>query len=310
MTMLQHTTVLLEEAVEALLPRPNLAYVDATLGGGGHARRLCEHLDRSNALVGIDQDPVALEKARASLAGCGTDVILKQGNFRNLHSLLIEAGFPKIDGGILMDLGVSDFQLGEAARGFSFSQEAPLDMRMSPEMHQTAAELVNTMDPKSLANLFYKYADEKLSRQIASAIANARPITTTRQLAQIAEGIYRQKGVKAQNIHPATRIFQALRIAVNQEMEALESVLEQLPSILLPGARVAIITFHSLEDRMVKQYFREASAVCLCPPRQPLCTCQHQPTFSLVGKPIFPSDAELQASPKSRSAKLRIAERI
>ncbi len=307
---IQHTSVLLEEAVQALAPTPGRAYVDGTLGGGGHSRRLCDFLDASNDLIGIDQDPVALERARQTLEGCCAKLTLLQGNFGNLHSLLIAAGYPRIDGGILLDLGVSDFQIRTPERGFSFREAAPLDMRMSPDTATTAADLVNTLSSRELADIFYRYADEKLSRPIAAAIVQARPLHDTVALAAIAENIYRQKGVKARNIHPATRIFQALRIAVNHELDMLDACLEQLPKVLLPGARAAIITFHSLEDRKVKQYFREKSAECLCPPQQPVCTCSHQQSFKIVGKPVVSSQEELERNPQARSAKLRIYERI
>jgi 16S rRNA (cytosine1402-N4)-methyltransferase len=307
---IRHTSVLLEEAVSALTPTPGKVYADGTLGGGGHARRLCDFLDESNTLIGIDQDPTALAEAQKGLSTCQVPVKLVQGNFGELHRHLLEAGVARLDGGLLLDLGVSDFQIRTPERGFSFQHSAPLDMRMDPALSTTAADLVNTLAARELADLFYKYADEKLSRPIAAAILQARPLSDTLQLAKIAENLYRQKGVKAKNIHPATRIFQALRIAVNREMEVLEKCLDQLPTVLAPGARVAIITFHSLEDRMVKQYFREASATCLCPPRQPICTCTHQPAFKVIGKPITASEAEVTENPQSRSAKLRVAERI
>lgn len=305
-----HRSVLLEEAIEALVPTQGKTYVDVTLGGGGHSRRLCDFLDASNDLVGIDQDPVALEAAQGVLKDCKATVHLLRGNFGNLHSLLIGAGFPRIDGGILMDLGVSDYQIKAPERGFSFMHAAPLDMRMDPAITTTAADLVNTLKERELADILFKFADEKLSRLIAKAVFGARPVENTRQLAEICETIYRQKGIKAKNIHPATRTFQALRMAVNRELEVLEQCLCQLPQVLLPGARVVIITFHSLEDRTVKQFFRVASAECLCPPQQPVCTCKHQPTFKPIGKPITPSQAELDSNPQSRSAKIRVFERI
>lgn len=308
--MIHHVSVLLEEAVQALNPVSGKAYVDGTLGGGGHSRRLCQFLDETNDLIGIDQDPVALEEARKVLTDCKATLKLVRGNFGDLYRILLEQGYPHIDGGVLLDLGVSEFQLRTPERGFSFQHPAPLDMRMNPDLETTAEMLVNTLDTKALADIFYQYADEKLSRPMAQAIVKARPIHDTQQLAQIAESIYRQKGVKARNIHPATRIFQALRIAVNQEVAMLERFLEALPQVLLPGTRVAIITFHSVEDRMVKQYFRLASATCICPPRQPVCTCGYQPTFKLIGKPITPSPEEITRNPQARSAKLRIAERI
>ncbi len=307
---IQHTSVLLAEAVAALNPQPGRLYIDATLGGGGHSALLCQHLDASNTLIGLDQDPVALEVADKRLAGCMPTLKLVQGNFGDLTQVLWNLGLLHVDGGILLDLGYSAYQMMNPERGFSFMHPAPLDMRMDPANPVTAEALVNTLSPSELADIFYQYADERFSRQIASAIVKARPVTTTDQLARIAEGIYRAKGAKAQNIHPATRVFQALRMAVNQETAMLEALLEQLPKVLTPGARVAIITFHSIEDRLVKQYFRLASAACLCPPHQPVCTCKHQAAFKVIGKPITASAEELERNPQARSAKLRVAERV
>lgn len=305
-----HTTVLLEETVAALNPQPGKTYADATLGGGGHSALLSRSLDASNDLIGIDQDAHALALARERLQDCPATLTLIQGNFGKLHSLLIAHGYPRIDGGIMLDLGVSDMQLSQPERGFSFSHPGPLDMRMNAQGDLTAEEIVNHWPQADIANLLHRNADERLSRQIASAIVQARPLKTTHDLARIAESVYRKKGVQAKNIHPATRTFQALRMAVNREVEMLTACLEQLPRILLPGARAAIITFHSIEDRLVKQAFRLGSATCLCPPQQPICTCTHQAIYKLIGKPVTASATEVDASPKSRSAKLRVVERI
>ncbi len=307
---MQHTSVLLTEAVSALNPRPGKCYVDATLGGGGHALQLCSFLDASNHLIGIDQDPVALAHAQARLAACATRMDFLQGNFGRLGSVFRDLDLECIDGGILLDLGVSDFQLGDAARGFSFRHAGPLDMRMDPSQTQTAADLINTLSARDLANLFFRHADEKLSRPIADAIVAARPFETTEALATLVDSIYRQKGVKAHNIHAATRVFQALRMVVNQELPMLSQFLNDLPNLLSPGARVVIITFHSLEDRLVKKAFRLAAAECLCPPKQPICTCTHTPMLRIIGKSVFPSEAEVKQNPHARSAKLRVAERI
>lgn len=307
---MEHTPVLLHEAIEALQPRPDRVYVDATLGGGGHARRLCQFLDETNTLVGIDQDPLALSKAKEVLQDCPSPLHLLHGNFSDLPHLLRTLQINQVDGGVLLDLGVSDFQIKTPDRGFSFRHAAPLDMRMDPSLPTTAETMVNTLSAQALADCFYRYADERLSRPIATAILSARPIRDTRHLAQIVEAVYRQKGVPKQKIHPATRVFQALRIAVNQELEHLEALLHQLPGLLAPGARVAIITFHSLEDRLVKQFFRTASASCICPPQTPVCTCNHIPTLHIVGRPVVPSPEEIEHNPQARSAKLRVAEHL
>lgn len=307
---IQHTSVLLHESVAALNPQPGRAYVDATVGGGGHSLALCAQLDESNDLICIDQDPVALAQAQARLENSPIPKHFAHGNFGDLHQLTIGLGFPRIDGGVLMDLGMSAFQVADPERGFSFRADAALDMRMNPENPVTAAQLVNTLSASQLAEILWKYADERLSRHIASAIVNERPFDSTLTLAKLIERIYHAKGIHNSHIHPATRSFQALRIAVNNEMDVLQNALDTLPTMLLPGARIAIITFHSLEDRMVKQAFRLASAECLCPPRQPLCTCGVVPSLKIIGKAVKPSAEEIKANPQSRSAKLRIAERI
>jgi 16S rRNA (cytosine1402-N4)-methyltransferase len=304
-----HIPVLLEEAVAMLNPRPKALFVDATLGGGGHAKRLCDFLDGTNTVLGIDQDPVALDIAAKTLSGCKAGIKLIRGNFAEIGQILAKAGYGAVDGGILLDLGVSDFQLKAPERGFSFQQDAPLDMRMDPEQRLSAYDLVNTVSPEELAGILYRYGDEKLSRPIAAAVINARPVETTAQLARIVSRVYRQKGIR-QKIHPATRVFQALRIAVNDELACLDRFLAQLPDILAPGARVAIITFHSLEDRRVKQVFRKESAHCICPPKQPVCTCNHRPTLRVLGKPLTSSADEIRQNPQARSAKLRVAERL
>jgi len=305
-TPLHHTSVLLAEAVNALQPQSGKVYGDLTLGGGGHTLALCGLLNETNTVIGLDQDPVALGKAKEALKDVLPKVVLIQGNFGEVARLVTL----KVDGGVLLDLGVSDFQLKVAERGFSFRQKAPLDMRMNPESLLSASELVNTWPEKELADLFYLYGDEKLSRPIARAIVEARPIEDTVTLAKLVETLYRQKGVKARNIHPATRVFQALRIAVNRELEQLESCLGQLPALLAPGARVAIITFHSGEDKIVKKFFKTESATCICPPGLPVCRCHHQPTFKVIGKPISPGEEECRQNPQARSAKLRVAERV
>lgn len=307
---LQHQPVMLQEAISALNPQSEKIYLDGTLGGAGHAVTLSTQLDETNILIGLDQDPVALEKASSRLANTPSQIILLKGNFGDLQAHLKTAGVQLITGGILLDLGVSDFQIKVPERGFSFMHEAPLDMRMNPDQALTAATIVNTWPVKEMADCFYQFSDERLSRPIARAIEAARPIETTTQLAELLRSIYRQKGVKAHNIHPATRVFQALRIAVNGEFKVLTQFLEQLPDALSPGARIAIITFHSGEERLVKHWFREACADCMCPPRQPLCTCSHQQTFKAIGKPKKPSTHEIEQNPQARSARLWVFERL
>lgn len=306
----QHVPVLLDEAVHALNLSHGKIYVDGTVGGGGHTKKICEYLDASNLMIGIDQDPIALKEAEKNLTKCKSPLRLIHGNFGNISQILSEVGIFKVDGGILLDLGVSAFQLQDKERGFSFRQKSALDMRMNPKLEITAEILVNKLPEQELANLLYRNADEKLSRPLAAAIVKSRPIKNTMALALIAENVYRKKGIKHHNIHPATRMFQALRIEVNREIEMLEHFLEQLPVILLPEARIAIITFHSIEDRTVKQYFKKASAGCICSSRQPICTCSQVPVFKTIGKLIKPTDFEIEKNPQARSSHLRVYERL
>jgi 16S rRNA (cytosine1402-N4)-methyltransferase len=306
--MITHTPVLLHQAICALQPQPGKLYVDGTLGGGGHALELLKFLDNSNYFLGIDQDPVALERAKELLLG-HSNIRFSHGNFSQLLKHLLEHGFSQVDGGVLLDLGVSDFQIKAPERGFSFMHEAPLDMKMNPDNPVDAQYLVNESSEETLATLLYQYGDERYSRQIAKRIVQERPVVTTTQLAKLICDVYGSRA-KQSKIHPATRSFQALRIAVNREQESLAQFLEAIPSLLKPGARLAIISFHSGEDRVVKHQFRAWCNTCTCPPRQPICTCQTTPMFKAVGKDIAPDAEEIAANPQSRSARLRMVERL
>jgi 16S rRNA (cytosine1402-N4)-methyltransferase len=251
-------------------------------------------------------DPQALALARETLAPYGERARLLQASYDSLVERLREIGWDKVDG-ILLDLGLSSMQLDTPERGFSFQQDASLDMRFDPASPTTAADLVNTLPQDELADLIYRFGEERASRKIAQAIVKARPLQTTRQLAAIIEEILPRKG----HIHPATKTFQALRIAVNQELDRVENMLPQAVAALKSGGRLAIISFHSLEDRIVKAYFRRESRDCICPPKQPVCTCGHQATLKEISrKPIIPGEAEIKANPRARSAKLRIAEKL
>jgi 16S rRNA (cytosine1402-N4)-methyltransferase len=329
-----HTPFLLQEVLEALNLKPGLTYVDATLGLGGHALAISQQLHLlakqsatppKTTLLGIDQDAQAIAIANQHLSPKNNQTPSAihfqswQGNYSQLKQALQETQIPLITGGILLDLGVSSLQLDEATRGFSFLRQGPLDMRMSAESDQeTAQTLINTWPEKDLAHCFYTYGEERFSHQIAKAICSDRqqtPFTNTTQLAQLIERIYksqqRHKGIKKEDKHPATRVFQALRIAVNNELTHLEKTLEQLPETLAPQAIVAIITFHSLEDRLVKQWFKQACASCLCPPRWPICQCNQTPTFQpIYKKPLTASPQETNQNPRARSAKLRIYQRL
>jgi len=282
-------------------------YVDGTLGAGGHAWGILQASRPDGRLLGLDVDPQALSLAGVNLAEFGARAILVRASYRTLLRQMAVLGWQQVNG-ILLDLGLSSMQLDTQARGFSFQSEAPLDMRFDPDGKVLAADLVNGLDEISLSDLLYRYGEEQKSRQVARAIVNARPIHTTTELAHV---VARVTSGGRRGIHPATRTFQALRIAVNGELDALEEVLPQTITGLAPGGRLAVISFHSLEDRLVKQFMRRESRDCICPPRQPVCTCAHKATLrQLTTKPVRPQDEEIRNNPRSRSARLRIVERI
>jgi 16S rRNA (cytosine1402-N4)-methyltransferase len=296
------------EVIDALEPTRGGLFVDATVGGGGHAALLLqEHPD--TRVLGIDQDDDALAAAGQALAAFGPRSTLVHGNFGDIEALLAAHADEPV-AGILIDLGVSSHQLDDAGRGFSFQADGPLDMRMDRRSGQTAADLVNTATAQELADILWTYGEERASRRIARAIVadrDAEPFTTTRQLADLVARVAGRPG----RIHPATRTFQALRIAVNEELGVLERVLPAALEALAPGGRLAVITFHSLEDRIVKKFFREASSGCVCPPEFPICTCGRAPKASLITrKPIRASQSEEDANPRSRSAKLRAIQKL
>ena len=302
-----HLPVLYNEIIHAMQPHRGGLYVDGTVGAGGHAYGILQASSPDGKLLGMDLDPQALQLARTSLQQFAQRVHLVQASYISLRDQLKLLGWNQVDG-ILLDLGLSSIQLDTQDRGFSFQSEAPLDMRFGPSIGTTAADLVNHLDEVTLADLLYRYGEERRSRQVARAIVKARPITTTTQLAKVVAGA--TSGGKS-GIHPATRTFQALRIAVNSELDALEALLPQALDTLRPGGRLAIIAFHSLEDRIVKQFMRRESRDCLCPPSQPVCTCGHKATLrAITGKPIRPQEDEVRNNPRSRSARLRVAERI
>jgi 16S rRNA (cytosine1402-N4)-methyltransferase len=288
-------------------PKRGGLYVDGTVGAGGHAWGILEACSPDGQLLGLDVDPQALELAHEKLAEFGKRVQLTRASYTTLLKQLAALKWQQVDG-ILLDLGLSSMQLDTPIRGFSFQIEAPLDMRFDPDGKISAADLVNHLDEVALAGLLYQYGEERRSRQVARAIVNTRPITTTTQLATIvAEATCGGKS----GIHPATRTFQALRIAVNGELEAVEEVLPQTLRALRAGGRLAIISFHSLEDRIVKQFMRKESKDCICPPRQPVCTCGHKATLrEITSKPVRPKENEIRNNVRSRSARLRVAERV
>lgn len=303
----RHIPVLVAEVVYALSVRAGLSYIDCTVGAGGHAEAILRSGKGTARLLGIDADPEAISLARERLASCKNGVTLVQGNFSELGAIARDNGFIPSDG-ILFDLGISSMQLGEAGRGFSFQYDAPLDMRFDPSQTRTASDVVNGLPERDLADLIFRYGEERRSRQIARAIVKERPVTTSRQLAKVIESVVPTRRGK---MHVATRTFQALRIAVNDELQALESGLSQALEVLRPGGRMVVISFHSLEDRIVKQFMRTESKGCICPPRIPSCICGRSPSLRLLfSKAIKPSEQEVKANPRSRSARLRAAEAL
>jgi len=307
-----HLPVLLEEVLAALSCQPGKTYLDATLGAGGHALEILGRTSPDGRLLGADQDPAALARARKRLAPCRGRFELLQTSFRHLPVLLEERGERAFDG-ILLDLGLSSDQLADASRGFSFSRPGPLDMRMDPGASRTARMIVNDFDEDALRSLLREFGEEPHATRIVRAIVQKRreaPIDTTDQLAAIVEEAVppSRRGART---HPATKTFQALRIAVNDELAALEEMLDGIPDLLVPGGRLAVISFHSLEDRIVKRRFRKWAGQCTCPPKFPVCSCGASACMRMLGKRATkPSAEEVAANPRSRSARLRAAERL
>lgn len=304
-----HAPVLLEETLAALQPRPAGQYIDATVGGGGHSALLLERSAPDGRVLGLDRDPEAVERARLRLQPFGARAVVVHSAYDRLEDMARGHGFVPADG-VLFDLGFSSYQIDDPQRGFSFRTDGPLDMRYDPtQPGPTAEELVNELSVVELAALLRLYGEEPHSQRIAQAIVAARPIRSTAHLAQVvlaATGRPRRGGP-----HPATLTFQALRIAVNRELELLAVALPQALQVLRPGGRLAVITFHSLEDRLVKQWMQREAQSCICPPEAPVCTCDHRPRLRLITrKPIPPSTEEVMRNPRSRSAKLRVAEAL
>ena len=304
-----HLPVLLQETIENLINDPHGIYVDCTLGGGGHLGYLVEKLAPDARVIGIDKDPEILRQTRLNIQA--PNVTLIQSDFRYLKQVLQELDIELVDG-IMMDLGVSSFQLDIPSRGFSFHEDALLDMRMNREQAFTAQDIVNSFEENEITEILFKYGEENYARSISRAIVNYRqlkPIENTLELADIIKGAVPARYRREK--HPARKSFQALRIAVNEELEALREVLPQAIEALNPGGRLCVISFHSLEDRIVKQFMQEKSRTCICPPSFPICVCNHKPQLNMIKrKPITPSDEECENNPRARSAKLRVAARI
>lgn len=313
---MEHVPVLLNETIAGLALQAQADVIDGTLGGAGHAEAMLEVTKPDGRLLGLDADPAAIERGRRRLDRFGERAVLRQANYGQIAQVARQLSFTQV-AGVLLDLGLSSYQLGEAERGFSFLITGPLDMRMDPAALLSAEEIVNTWEQEALADVIYRYGEEHRSRLIARAIVAARPLHTTTELAEVINQAVGGRG--GQRNHPATRTFQALRIAVNNELGILEATLPQLLGLLAPRGRLAIITFHSLEDRIVKRFIQREARDCICDldPRlvrvagENACRCGHRATLRPVThKPIQPEDTELQSNPRSRSAKLRVAERL
>jgi 16S rRNA (cytosine1402-N4)-methyltransferase len=310
-TIVEHVPVMQKEALELLRCKPGGIYVDATVGLGGHSLGILERIQPGGLLIGIDRDKEALEKAQARLAPVSSGFRLIHDNFKNMPLILNNLAAKPVDG-MLLDLGVSSYQLLSPDRGFSFQSDAMLDMRMDRTQQWTAADLVNSISESELADIIYRYGEERLSRRIAAAIVQERskvPITRCAQLAEIVSRVYRVRG--HQNIHPATKTFMSLRLSVNEELEGLEKFLLEAIGFLKPGGRIVVIAFHSLEDRIVKRAFRRLAGKCICDAPPELCRCPRQAVARLItSRPMTPKPGELAVNPRARSARLRSLERM
>jgi len=305
-----HVPVLFNETLEYLITDPRGIYIDCTVGGGGHLQGIIERTKEEAVLVGIDQDGEILEKTRSRISGYA-NVILVKGNFRNLRDILNKLSITSADG-ILIDLGVSSFQLDEKERGFSYRLDDRLDMRMDAELNISAWDIVNKWPQEKLEQIIAEYGEERYAGRIARGIVNARQHRSLDTTLDLVEVIRRSVPAEyKRETHPARRTFQALRIEVNQELESLKQVLPQATALLKPGGRLCVISFHSLEDRIVKEYFARESKDCLCPGKQPVCTCGHKAQLKvLTRKPVMASNSEVARNKRARSSKLRVAEKL
>ena len=306
----KHKSVLLNETIDGLNIKPDGIYVDGTLGGGGHAYEVCRRLGEKGSIIGIDQDAAAIEAASARLKDFGEKVTIVRSNYCDMKSKLHELGIDKVDG-IVLDLGVSSYQLDTAERGFSYREDAPLDMRMDTRQKMTARDIVNDYTEADLYRVIREYGEDKFAKNIAKHIVQARavkPVETTAELSEIIRASIPMKFQKKSG-HPAKRTFQAIRIELNRELDVLRDSLDDMIDLLNPGGRLCIITFHSLEDRIVKSAFRKNENPCTCPPDFPVCVCGKKSKGSIITKkPILPSEEELEYNSRSKSAKLRIFE--
>jgi 16S rRNA (cytosine1402-N4)-methyltransferase len=307
-----HLPVLAEEVISMLAPAAGSLQIDATVGGGGHTERILEATDPDGRLLGLDADGAAIARVGRRLARFGDRLVLRQANFRELAAVAPAAGFSAVDG-LLFDLGLSSYQLADTARGFGFRAGGPLDMRFDSSRGVSAAELLATLDAQELTALFRRYGEDPNAGRIARAIVEARrtaPLGTAEELAALVERVVPVNPRIRRRIHPATRTFQALRIAVNAELEALEQALAAAMDLLRPGGRLVVLSYHSLEDRIVKRFIAAERKGCICPPELPICVCGRNPRLRPLGKPMTPRPEEIAANPRSRSARLRAALRV
>jgi 16S rRNA (cytosine1402-N4)-methyltransferase len=307
-----HLPVMAGEVLETLSPQPGSLQIDATVGGGGHTERILEAASPDGRLLGLDADQAAIDRVAARLTRFGDRLVLRQANFRELGEVAPAAGFDAVDG-MLFDLGLSSFQLADRDRGFGFRTGGPLDMRFDTARGVPASELLATLSADELAALFRKYGEEPAAWRIAKAIVEARethPVQTAEDLAALVERVVPGNPRQRRRIHPATRVFQALRIAVNEELDALEDALAAAMDLLRPGGRLVVLSYHSLEDRIVKRFLNAERRGCVCPPEAPVCVCGRSPRLRLVTKDRTPTAAEIDANPRARSARLRAAERL
>jgi 16S rRNA (cytosine1402-N4)-methyltransferase len=309
-----HLPVLADEVIEMLAPAPGSLHIDATLGGGGHTERILEAANPDGRLLGLDADPAAIARVQARLGPVyGDRLVLREANFRELADVAPVAGFGAVDGA-LFDLGLSSFQLADRERGFGFRTGGPLDMRFDTSRGVPASELLASLDTAELTALFRRYGEEPKAPRIARAIVDARrvaPIATAEELAALVERVLPPNPRQPRRTHPATRVFQALRIAVNEELDALQAGLAAALDLLRPGGRLVVLSYHSLEDRIVKRFFQAERRGCICPPELPVCVCGRNPRLRLVTSPsLTPTDAEIARNPRARSARLRAAERL
>lgn len=307
-----HKSVLLAEVIQQLNCTRGYTIIDCTLGGAGHSETILENIAPEGFLLGIEQDDAAIEAARVRIARFSQHFEIFKGNFADIDEALTKTGLVEVDG-FLLDLGLSSLQLADAERGFSYQVDGPLDMRFNRQSAMTAADVINGYKEIELTRVIKNYGEERWAGRIASFIVRARtrePITRTGQLVELIKAAI-PASARRRGGHPAKRTFQALRIEVNHELDALKAALAAMPKWLRPGGRIAVISYHSLEDRLVKTKFKELATGCICPPRTPICICGRKPTLRIVtGRPILPTEAEIEANPRARSARLRVAEKV